>query len=227
MKRLYISQSAIRDFLTCKKRYYYRLNFKKESVPTQEMFLGTLVHKLLEDFSDDHAGALEEVIRLKKVHSLSVKDGSVLSSSIQGFFDSFQHLITPDDETEKMFSVPYEKDVYLTGKFDRITPNHMIIDWKSGTYVPLTLANDVQSIIYNYAYEKLYGVTPNVVVAYLRKNKMSTYLENEIYVDTLLNNVIPDMLESIYREEFPRTGYFTNGCHRCSFREFCDKEAGR
>ena len=227
MKRLHISPSAIRDFWTCKKRYYYRLNFKNESVPTKEMFLGTLVHKLLEDYTTSRDDAITEVVRLAEVHNLSGKDFNVLMGSVEGFFDSFQHLVTPDDEKEKMFSIPYEKNVYLTGKFDRITPNHMVIDWKSGTYVPLTLTNDVQSIIYNYSYKKLYGVAPTVVVAYLRKNKMSTYLENELYVDTLLNDVLPDMLESISRDEFPRTGYFTNGCHRCSFREFCDKEAGR
>lgn len=227
MRRLYISQSAIKDFLACKKRYYYRLNYKSESIPTQEMFLGTLVHKLLEDVSDDFLKAVDEVARLVQVHNLNEKDGNVLRHSIQGFYDSFKHLVTPHDEKEVMFSIPYEKNVYLTGKFDRVTPSHMVIDWKSGKYVPFTLANDVQSIMYHYAYKQIHGVTPTIVVGYLRANKMSTYLEDAVYVDTLFNEVLPDMLESISRGEFPHTGYFTNSCRRCSFREFCLKEVGK
>ena len=197
MRRLYISQSAINDFLTCKKRYYYRLNFKSKAIQTREMFLGTLVHTLLEDFSTNFEDATFEVSRLVETHKLNEEDELLLRKSIEGFFSKFYHLVTPDDEKEKMFSIPYEKNVYLAGKFDRITPSHLVIDWKSGTYVPKTLSNDVQSIIYDYAYKQMYGVKPSLVVAYLRRGKLSTYTENEIYVDTLFNEVLPDMLESI------------------------------
>ena len=182
MKKLYISQSAIKDFLACKKRYYYRLNFKNESIPTKEMFLGTLVHKILENvkYSDSLLETNVEIDILKRHNNLSDTEADVLYQSIRGFYDSFYHLITPDDKKEVMFSIPYEKNVFLVGKFDRITPNHMVIDWKSGKYVPLTLKNDIQSILYHYAYKHLYNVEPSIVMGYLRMNKMSVYLEDNV-----------------------------------------------
>ena len=220
-KRLYISQSAINDFLACKKRYYYRLNFKNESIPTREMFLGILVHKLLENFSTDKQEAVNEIDKLTDLHSLNDEDRGVLWQSVDGFFDNFQHLTTPDDKKEIMFSIPYRDNIYLSGKYDRITPNHMVIDWKSGTYIPFTLKDDVQSILYNYAYKQQYGVEPTVVVCYLRANKMKTYSRAKMYEDMLLDEVLPDMLEDINLGKFPHTGFFNGACRRCTFREFC------
>lgn len=227
MKRLYISQSAINDFISCKKRYYYRLYYKDESIPTKEMFLGTLVHRILENYTDNQEEAMDQVERYVGEHDLTSKDRDVLVGSVEGFYNSFQHLITPDDVKEKMFTLPYAREIFITGKFDRITPNHMVIDWKSGGYVPLTLANDIQSILYSYAYEKLYGVVPTVVVAYLRKNKLSYYLKDDFYSDILFNEIIPDLINSVDSGEFSHTGYFNNACRNCSFKAFCDKEAGR
>lgn len=224
MKKLYISQSAIKDFLACKKRYYYRLNFKNESIPTKEMFLGTLAHKLLEDFDNDKLKAIQQVYRLEQQHDLSRVDTDILLYSIDGFYDSFYHLVTPDDKKEVIFSIPYNEGVYLVGKFDRITPNHMVIDWKSGRYVPLTLKNDIQSILYHYAYKQLYDVEPSVVMAYLRMNKMSVYLEDKTYIDILFNEILPDMLDNIWLGDFPHTGLFKNSCRNCSFKEYCFKQ---
>ena len=228
MKELYISQSAIKDFLACKKRYYYRRNFKKESIPSREMFLGTLVHELLEDieYSDSLVEAHPRIALLKDKHNLSEVDVDILYHSMRGFYDSFYHLVTPDDKKEVTFSIPYNEGVYLVGKFDRITPNHMVIDWKSGRYVPLTLKNDIQSILYHYAYKQLYNVEPSVVMAYLRMNKMSVYLEDKVYVDMLLEEILPDMLNSIQYGNYTHTGLFKNSCRNCSFKEYCFKQLG-
>ena len=228
MRKFYISQSAIKDFIACKKRYYYRLNYKRESISTREMFLGTLVHKLLENvkYSDSLLETNVEIDILKHPNNLSDADADVLYQSIRGFYDSFYHLITPDDKKEVMFSIPYGKNVFLVGKFDRITPSHMVIDWMSGKYVPLTLKNDVQSIIYNYAYKHLYGVTPSVVMGYLRRNKMSVYLEDKTYTDILFNEVLDNLLDTIQYENFPHDGLFKNSCRNCTFKEYCFKQLG-
>lgn len=226
LPKLFISQSAIRDWLSCNKRYYYRLKFKDKSVPSRAMVLGNYVHKILEDYSTNNIEAMEEITRYKDKYNLPDSEVSMLVSSVKGFFDNFTQLVTEDDSKEVQFTMPYSDEVSLTGKFDRITPNHMVIDWKTGKQRK-NLSNDVQSIIYSNAYTYLYGEVPTVIVAYLNSGSFTLYQADDLYVGTLFGEVIPAMIDSVYRDEYPHTGFFNGSCYRCPFKQFCFEEMGR
>jgi RecB family exonuclease len=226
-KPLYLSKSAIDDFISCRKRYYYRLNFSKQAKSSVYMTMGIIVHNALEKFWNDHDKAIEYVVAQASVWKLADNWKAKMLKDVQSYFKNFRQLVTEDDITEKFFKVKYDDGIFISGKYDRITPDHQIIDWKTGTWSPENLSADTQMILYYNSYHALYGVYPTAILATLPTGKMSIYRPEQVYTDTLYNEVIPDMIEAIHRGEFPRTGFYQYGaCKYCSFSHLCDKDTG-
>jgi hypothetical protein len=224
---LYLSKSAIDDFISCRKRYYYRLNFSKQAQSSVYMTVGIIVHNALDKHWKDKDAAIKYVINQASVWKLTDNWTTKMIKDVQSYFNNFKHLVTDDDVVEKFFKVKYDDGIFISGKYDRITPDHKIIDWKTGKWEPQNLASDTQMILYYNSYKELYGVYPTAILATLPTGKMSVYKPNQVYTDALYNEVIPDMLEAIERGSFPRTGFYTwNACKYCSFSQMCDKDTG-
>ena len=230
MKSLYISQSAIKDFIACNKRYYYRRFFPEESKKTDEMVVGIIVHTVLEKEWKDYSNALKLADELILEYNLSASYIQKITLMVRTFFEFYQDLVNENDLVETKFSVPhfnfiYEGDVSLVGKFDRINlERNTIIDWKTGK---LPYPNDIQSIIYYNTYKQLYNRSPTLIYVSLSETKMSTYIPDQLYTDILYNEIIPSMIEAIKSDSYSHTGLFTWACKRCNYKDFCFKELGK
>jgi len=229
MRNRYISQSAIKDFISCNKRYYYRVNFAEEAVSTIEMTIGTIIHKILEDSWNDKAKAIDLAYKLSLSYSLNKTDINTILLLVNNYFENFKSLVTEDDIIEYNFTVPYKDNIYITGKFDRINQkgNHLVIDWKTGNSFFGGTSTDIQSIIYYNSYKQLSSDIPTLMYAFLKDNKLVRYTPDQTYIDVVYNEIIPDMIEAIRLNSFPHQGLFNNSCKRCSFKNICFKELGK
>jgi hypothetical protein len=226
-KPLYLSKSAIDDFISCRKKYYYRLNFNKQAQSSIYMTMGIIVHNALDKFWDDHDKAIKYVLTQSDYHSISESWKAKMLKDVQHYFKDFKQLVSKDDVREKFFKVEYDKGIYISGKYDVVTPDHKIIDWKTGKWSPQNLASDTQMILYYNSYHTLYGVYPTAILATLPTSKIDIYKPNQVYTDALYNEVIPDMIDAIEEGKFPRNGFYTwNACKFCSFSHLCDKDTG-
>jgi RecB family exonuclease len=226
-KPLYLSKSAISDFISCRKRYEYRLHFNKQAQSSVYMTIGIVVHNALEKYWNNHDAAIKYVINQASVWNLEERWLAKMLKDIQSYFKNFREMVSEDDVTEKFFKVKYDDGIFISGKYDRITPDHTIIDWKTGKWEPENLSSDTQMILYYNSYKELYGVYPTAVLATLPTGKLSVYKPNQIYTDTLYNEVIPDMIDAIEQGKFPRDGFYTWGaCKNCAFSLLCYRDTG-
>lgn len=221
---IYLSASSIRDFMDCRRKYYYRINFKDESVPSREMILGRILHEILEKEWQDKEKALDLATKLSKEYNISAKDYKKVTSWVDTFFERFRDLLHEDDVVEKNFKLKYDKGVYIVGKIDRILPGPTVIDWKTSPRLPITLDNNPQFILYYAVIKELYGKYPsNVYHANLSQGKLKGFSPHRRYINLLYNNIIPDMISNIRRRVFIHDGLVRhpNVCKQCNFRRFC------
>lgn len=221
---IFVSASAIKDYLSCQTKAYYRIYQPKVSVPTKEMIMGRIAHKVIEKMWNDEEGALifcKELCAREKMDSLST---NLAIGFVRTFFDSFTGYINSDDKIEQKFKIPLQTDVFLVGVFDRIS-NENIFDWKTNSVTPKRLDNDPQFIIYNYAYESIYGKKPaSSYLASVRDGSLVRYRESSIYTDEMINKIIPDYISTIRKNIFTKDGLFKGSCFRCPYKSDCIKE---
>jgi CRISPR/Cas system-associated exonuclease Cas4 (RecB family) len=228
---LSLSASSLKDFLKCSKMFYYRVNSSEESVATSEMLAGSIVHKIIEEHKIGQIVSEDKVDRLiseYKLVDLTLKKR--IESCLRVFFKDYENLISDRDYVEYNFKLPLSKGVRLTGKIDRITPDGLLIDWKTGGYVPKSIDDDLQFIIYYWAYNKLFGSDPNkVFYIALLKNKMLEFNYNQPYFEQLFNSTIPSVVTKIKNKEYFRDGLDNNACKYCSYMTTCwkDMELGK
>ena len=95
------------------------------------------------------------------------------------------------------------------------------LDWKSGR-VAKNLEGDVQSIIYDYAFTKLFGRPPvSLCIASLQQGQLIPYTKNELFTKELFNAIIPKMIKTIKSDDYEKLGLFTHGCFRCQYKIGC------
>lgn len=228
---LRLSASMIKDFLSCDRKAYYRLNQPEEQEQTYQMAVGSIVHNVLEEAWNDYDKAIE--LAESKIKQYNLKRGSsIVFKSIVSFFDHFTYLVNEDDTIEEYFKIPYADDITLVGKFDRITKDGIMIDWKTGSIAPTDIGNDVQFILYEYAYTKLRGEPPKrIFYVSLPTRKVVPYERNEILIKEFFNVTLPYVAEglkySMKNNYFVRTGMFGYKiCDNCAFSDVCYKELG-
>ena len=228
---IYLSQSAIKDFLVCRKRYYYRVFHADEAEKTDEMSLGNVVHKILEKYWDNKEIANKTVLETMKEFSLSSTYTDVVYELIDNYFQNFKMLTTEKDIMEYSFKVPYydavADNVFLVGKFDRINKDsNMVIDWKTGKQRYGSMSNDIQSIIYYNSYKTLFGSSPQLVYVYLKDKKLIPYNPDETYTKVIYEEVIPELIDAVLSGSYSHGGLYSNACKYCSFKRFCYSELG-
>lgn len=232
---LYLSASAIKDYMECPRRYYYRRYFKSEAIPTEALSIGTVVHDTLETYWENREQAFEYANMKAMSYNISTKGVEKINQQLEKFFESFVWMLTPSDSIELEFSIPISTGCRLVGKIDRITQDRILLDWKTGSGYQITpdkLSKDPQFIIYDWAYERLYGRRPTATYyASLGLAKLVKFDRNKQYENILMNDIIPSIAREIQSKEFNTscglpTGFFkfSNPCANCVFREVCHSE---
>jgi CRISPR/Cas system-associated exonuclease Cas4 (RecB family) len=233
MIAVHLSASLVKDFLSCPKKAYYRINRTGQSEQTTEMAVGSLVHEVLEKNWLERKAALGTAATLVDTYGLP---GEIIKANkmINSFFDMFpQGFFSEDDSIESYFKVPYRKDVLLTGKIDRIH-NGIVYDWKTGSSPPDDINRDPQFIIYYMAYKRLYKTEPKTLCYVSLSNKRIYYFTpiKEV-IEEFEDLVIPSIVSSIRDNRFPRNGMFDYRIcqreypkYRCPFQNVCWPELG-
>lgn len=221
-----ISASLIKDYLSCSQRAFYRLYEPQESIETEYMAMGTVVHNAIEKYWDNYERAFEYVNEQLELLNLPEDlDTRRVGLSLKNFFNTFTPFLTDMDKIEEYFKIPFKKGVYLTGKLDRVTWDGIIFDWKTSFKVPDSIDNDIQFIMYHYAYRKLYGKLPEkVYYVSLPKNKMVEFIPRKEYLNHFEQVLIPNIVEAIKKKMFVREGLYTGACDNCQFQTVCFKE---
>lgn len=230
-----LSASLVKDFLSCPKKADFRINRSGTSDQTDEMATGSLVHEVLEKFWDDRDLATSFSSTLMKNYSMEdEKTKTKVAKSLEGFFSMFpKGFFSSSDGIEQYFKVPYKKGIYLTGKMDRVH-NGIIYDWKTGSSSPDDINRDPQFIIYYMAYKKMVKEEPKTLCyVSLPSKKIYYFTPVKEIMDEFENRVIPTIVNSITRGEFPRNGLFDYKiCERdhpeyhCPFQRQCWEEIG-
>ena len=224
-----ISASLIKDYLWCKRKGYYRINHPEQAIKTDEMIIGEVVHKVIEThWNKDKDQAKAEAHRLLSTYNLTdpnLNKMKKLSRSMDNFFNHFSYLLNNDDIVEKFFKVPFSDGVMMSGKMDRITKDGIIIDWKVTRFVPKTIDNDIQFIIYYMSHKQLYGDYPKKLFYIALENAvMVEFTPKDYYIKFLYGDVIPNIVDDIRNGRFERTGFYNNSCLNCPFQLTCWSE---
>jgi CRISPR/Cas system-associated exonuclease Cas4 (RecB family) len=221
-----ISASAIVDFLACSQKVKYRINVPEQQVQTPAMLAGTIVHEIIETYKNKDAAyaAMEE--KLEEYNLDKTMEARVVNS-IDNFYSFFQQFTGDDDIIEHKFKIKHSDGVFLVGKFDRITPDGKLFDWKTSAVYPKDISNSIQFVFYYECYKKIYGTEPSsLFYAHLPSKKLIRYVPNRALTNYLFHDIIPNMIEDVKRGRFLRIGLYSKICKDCAFTQHCFKEVG-
>jgi hypothetical protein len=189
---------------------------------------GIIAHDVVEKEWVDKDAAMSLANTLIREHKAEAHDRDI-ERFVNMFFSKFQPLLTEDDLVERNFKIPYEEDVYLVGKWDRIVPSsNLAFDWKTGKYTPSVpmLSRDPQFIMYDLAYQYKFDKKPLLYYASLYSGKLVKYKENKENVTVLFEHILPNMIDQIRAGKFYCEGLFkfNSPCRTCVYKEFCWNE---
>lgn len=227
---LYLSVSAIKDYLLCPKIYWYRVHRKDAFVPTDYITRGNIVHKAIEK-SFNLEGARKIV---SDFYSDSNYVNSKASSEIDTMLTNYYTMIEPNltsrpkSVIEQMFKIPWSNNVVLVGKMDRADTLGNIYDWKTATKTPSVYElQDIQFYIYWWAYQQIYKKKPTVYYGHLYSGKLlpidiheDMWYNIKALVDEIANKLTDD------NTDYPRL--FGYKCNTCFYKGVCwsDYELG-
>lgn len=223
---IYLSASSIKDFLSCSYKYKYRRYNKTEAKETVHMKVGTIVHSLLEKGDDTSLERLIDLGKgLAKNEELEDKEVRKIEHCLRNFYKSYREILSDRDQIETFFKIPYNSDITILGKLDRILEKSIVIDWKTGK-LPINLSSDPQFIIYDWAFEKLYGYrASNILAVSLENDSTKYYSRVDKYFNLLMDEIVPHIHRRITSKDFQREGRFLwRTCNNCSFLDYCNYE---
>lgn len=218
---LHLSATSIKDFLVCNQRYYYRINYPEESSTNEDMEVGTGIHKLVEVHAlDENFMKLAE--EASKRFTAKKYADKYFQCAYNFYHDPFIHqIISKDDLVEKSFKIKIAEDVYIVGKMDRVTEDGVVIDWKTSKNTPKSIDDDIQFLVYYWAYHKLFSKRPAIVMHYNLYNGEYVTLKITDKYNTLFDEVIPGIIRQIKSGNYYKSGIYTGGCYMCNFKQFC------
>lgn len=222
-----VSATSLRDFLDCTMKYYYRNVANLSGSISEDAYAGIIVHDTIEKFWDKDFSFYKEYLSSNLDQNMSQKVLDKVLICLSNFDTYFKSMCTDKDNNEVKFKIKIDNEYYLTGRIDKVTNTGSVIDWKTSVNMPKFLENDVQLIIYNEAYKRLYGKNPEIVlIANLFNNRTIMYKENKLFRDELFNGVIPNLLKIRKSKSFHRDGIFKKKCFECPFKNQCYKDGG-
>lgn len=218
---IFVSASALKDFIKCEEMANYRLFARGEPPPpSREQKLGIITHRILQKSWDNKAAAMKMRDTLCKKENIDAVGVQSITHFISIYFETFRFLINEKDEIEKRFKIKLYDDVYLVGVFDRV--GKIVIDWKTDANPPRKIDNNVQFILYDLAYKKLYNKpAQGVYLAALKDGSFIKYNENKLFVNILMDEVVPKFVETVRNKSFVRNGVYNGSCYRCPYKQPC------
>lgn len=218
---IHLSASSIADFIRCPQKVMYRIKKTVQEEKSREMTIGTIAHLAIEKGWKDRERAYAVVASEVKRNGLKRADQTNLEFMMDIFFLNFKDKLGENDLIEHFFKLPLYDDVFIVGKIDRISAGN-IFDWKSASKLPGKLNNDVQCIIYDWAFHKEFGREPNgIYVAGLSTGELIPFKKNDFYVSEVFTKIIPRMIRTIRHDEYERLGMFNHSCFRCPWKTGC------
>jgi CRISPR/Cas system-associated exonuclease Cas4 (RecB family) len=218
---IFVSASSLADYISCSQKIYYRVFETGESQPTREMLMGTIAHKVLEKEWKDFDLAKVLIDKLCVQNNLDELARGSITHFIGTYFDIFRSMVRDDDKIEKRFKVKLYDDVYLVGVFDRISKD-IVIDWKTNAKPAKNINNNVQFILYDLAFNLIYGKKADgLYMAALKDGSLVRYNESKEHAAVLVNDVIPEFVETVRNKSFVKTGLFNGSCYRCQYKVAC------
>jgi len=199
----------------------YRIKKPFPVVQTKEMILGSAVHSVFEKGWKDRDTALQVMKEEIEKYKMTKADANNLAFYTDIFFLNFRHMLYDDDQIEYSFKIPLHDNVFLVGKMDRISRGN-IFDWKSGGKLPKSLSNDVQCMIYDFAYRSIFEKEPSsVCLVGLGEARLVPFVKNELFYRELFTKIIPRMVKTIKNESYEKLGMFNHSCFRCQYKNGC------
>ena len=218
---VYLSASSIADFIACPQKVLYRLKKTVPEIPNKGMTIGRIVHSAIEKGWNNKERAYSIIHEEVKANNLKKTDNTNMEFMVDMFFLNFRQRLGDNDLIEFKFKLPLYDDVFIVGKMDRITKGNLL-DWKTTSKLPSKLGNDVQCIIYDWAYQKLFDKKANsICVAGLSTGELIPYKEDILCTKELFDNVIPRMIKTVRHETYERLGLYNHSCFMCAYKAGC------
>jgi len=219
---LFLSVSAIKDYLVCPKIYWYRVHKKSTFVPDEYITRGNVVHKAIEVYNN-----FEDAMKFVKTsYPYSTPPGEI-QTMLYNYYTDIEPQLPDKRDVERTFKLVWSDDVYLVGKIDRITPTS-IYDWKTAIKPPDAYElQDMQFYIYWWAYRHIFKREPSVFYGHLYSGKLLPIDINEemwYNIERLVNEIIGRLTDE--NSFYPRL--FGYRCKRCFYKGVClsDYELG-
>lgn len=232
---LYLSVSAIKDYLQCPKIYWYRVHKKQAFVPDKYIIRGNIIHSAIEkcDNEDDAVLFIHTMYRENENYGTTADELEAIKM-IHNYYTEIESCFSTRDRDyiEKSFKIPWNMyGVNIVGKIDRIDrETNSVYDWKTSIQLPDAYElQDMQFYMYAWAYEALYHEKPKVYYGHLYSGEI---LPIDIREDTWYNykQLIRDIAYKLDTKEdsefYPRL--FGYKCKKCFYKGVCwsDYELG-
>lgn len=232
---MYLSATAIKDYLNCPKQFHYRL-LGEESEPNAYLVRGSIVHGIIEDRSITTSERAKEeflerfsydVEKFNPEFPYRTSFGKMVSQSyimLENYYDVIDPQFPPPLEIEMQFEVEMGGIEYV-GVIDQIRGT-AIFDWKTATKPldPVTRNADYQFTLYGMAYKQLFGEYPShIYYGHLYNGEVYEMERTEAHYDYLREVVGPQIKFAVENELFPRN-YSKYGCAFCRYKHLCFDE---
>lgn len=192
-----VSATKLKMFLLCQRQFYLKYIQNMTLHDWCGSIMGTAIHhaiaehikdpttKPLVDYVSKYNGELAQRTpkdRFYNSHKMRVQ-GIEIVKEIQWELLSPLY-VNNEPFIEYEFLLPYPNAdapiVMINGIIDLVTHDHKIIDHKSTKTYPDDVSNDLQFMIYHWAYEQIFKRKPNGVFwHHLRTNEMIEYVHSD------------------------------------------------
>jgi hypothetical protein len=204
----------------------FRIQHPELAIQNKEMIIGSAVHYVIEKYWNNDKLATDNLLSYLELNNITNReDINYAIHCTLTFFNNFKQYLNNDDFVEIRFRLPIGgTDAQLVGKIDRIS-NGNIFDWKTTRNPPKRLLNDLQFIVYNWAYKQKYNKNP--VNSYYGSLSNGDLIMHNITGDSesyVFDELIPEVIHSIKQGSYSHTGVFAKSCFRCPYRSSCLKE---
>lgn len=219
-----LSKSSIQTYLSCPKAYILRKEYgdssKKliEEGQSIDSRIGLEIHRLIETYRDD----LSYWENVEAVSSC-LRDDGISKDKLNKFitcaknFLNYKQYVGRDDLIEYPFEVEIN-GIEFIGRFDRVHDD-IIIDWKTSK-VQNNIDNDIQCIIYEQAYKKIFKKQPRVILVSLLQDKEVAFQHTK-FSNIFFSDIVPYVYNGIKENNFPRKGAFNGACYLCAYQTEC------
>jgi CRISPR/Cas system-associated exonuclease Cas4 (RecB family) len=216
-----VSASRLKTFMLCPKKFWYRYFCENEEPANIYTMLGSSVHYAISEYFEN--GTQPEYSFMQKWDEIS--SGHNLDTNVSlyrrglNILRDYRWYEEKPKFVEFEFNIPYPADkpfCYINGVFDQVY-DWGVVDMKTNNEKPTKpeLDNDLQFIIYHFAYTQLFGRKPQKMIW----RHLMTMEDIEVNCDNkehILYEAVVSLLNNVYW--FRRTG---KHCNYCFVKEFC------